>query len=387
MGQVRDAGWAVGPLVFCMIVGSGCSTGSDGNGIPGGTGGSGTGGTAGTGGTGGTAGTGGTGGTAGTGQAGTSGSAGAGGTTLPPFDCDLPTPSPTLAPEVRMHPTQPNAGEALTLVIWSSNTQPSDAPVLVGEITNRDGTRQVTDYTMVGGAQATFYMTFAGLAEGANCIVMRDESHVQVAHKIHAPSPGAGIPRGNGVWKVRSNHQWRCDEQPTFGNLLHVRVIDEESQPIEDAVVNIRWTDDTVFPVKPDEDAMNWSDHAHPKQLTTGPDGRAELFTPWGEGVRTPVDGKPKLLVFLLSVVGGASDTATEITTGLWETDASGCNYCSTYAVNVYGHWSHTVEFQRDPTASEVCEVPVDHAGQQGCSHTHFFHDRDIPSCLPVANP
>ena len=40
-------------------------------------------------------------------------------------------------------------------------------------------------------------------------------------------------------------------------------------------------------------------------------DGRAELFTPWGEGVRSPIDGKPKLVVFLLSMDGGASDTAT----------------------------------------------------------------------------
>lgn len=328
-------------------------------------------------------GAGGAGGTETGGQAGVAGSSGSGGAL--PFDCDLPEAAPSLEPETWQHPLGPKAGEAVTLVVWSNNTEPGDAPSLVGEITNRDGTRQVTEYTMVGGGNATYYVTFAGLALGENCIVLRNGGTVEVARKIDASDPLPGDPRGSGVWKVTTNHQWRCDEQPTNGNLLHVRVLDEGGQPVAGATVGIRWTDDTVYPVKPDEAAMSWAEHAHPKSLTTGADGRAELFTPWGEGVRTPIDGRPKLLVFNLFVEGGASDTATEITTGLWETDASGCNYCSTHAVNVYGHWSHTVEFRRDPLATEVCEVPIDHAGQQSCSHTHFFHDPQRPSCRPVA--
>lgn len=326
----------------------------------------------------------GTAGVSGSGAAGQAGAAGSGGS-VAPFDCDLPPASPTLEPTIWTHPAQPQAGEAVTFVVWSENTEPKDAPQLIGEIANRDGTRLVSDYTMVGGGNATYYVTFADLAEGQNCLVLRNGTDVEVAMKIDAASPGDGVPKGNGVWKVTANHQWRCDEQPTYGNLLHVRVVDENDAPVEGATIRIRWTDDTVYPVKPDEAAMSWADHAHPKSMTTGADGRAELHTPWGEGVRTPIDGQPKLLVFLLSVEGGASDTATEITTGLWETDADGCNYCSAYGVNVYGHWSHTVEFRRDPSATEVCEVPVDHAGQQSCSHTHFFHDPERPSCLPVA--
>ena len=332
-------------------------------------------------------------GSAGTSTAGMSGSggtsqagaAGSGGSSLPPFECDLPSATPTLEPEVWTHPASPKAGEAVTLVVWSQNTEPGNAPQLVGELTHRGGTRQVTDYGMVGGGNATYYVTFAALAEGENCVVLMNGNNVEVAYKVDAPNPAPGILRGNGPWKVRVNHQWRCDEQPTYGNLLHVRVSDENGDPVDGATIRVRWTDDTVFPVKPDDSAMTWEDSAHPKTMTTGPDGRAELNTPWGEGVRSPIDATPKLVVFLLSVDGGASDTATEITTGLWETDASGCNYCATYGVNVYGHWSHTVEFQRDPAATSVCDVPIDHEGQQSCSHAHFFHDPERPSCLPIA--
>ena len=320
------------------------------------------------------------------GASGTAGTAGTGGTSPPPFDCDNPPASPTLEPEVWTHPAQGVlAGQTVTVVLKSGNHDPGSAPTLVGELTNRDGTRQVTDYTLVGGGNANYYVSFADLAVGQNCILLRNGSNVEVAMKLDAADPGAGLARGAGPWKVTSNHQWRCDEQPAFGNLLHVRVEDENGNPVEGATVRIRWTDDTVYPVPPDDQATSWDEHGQPKSMTTGADGRAELVTPWGEGVRTPIDGKPGLVVFLLSMEGGASDTATEITTGLWEADASGCNYCNTYAINVYGHWSHTVVFRRDPTATQVCEVPIDHEGQQSCSHTHFYHDPDRPSCVPVA--
>ena len=100
--------------------------------------------------------------------------------------------------------------------------------------------------------------------------------------------------------------------------------------------------------------------------------------------MRTPIDAKPGYLMFLLSVDGGASDTAVEITTGLWETTNAGCNYCGKYGINVYGHWSYTVEFQRDPAAKQVCEVPTDHAGQSKCGARHLYHDPAYTSCRPV---
>ena len=61
----------------------------------------------------------------------------------------MPPATPTLEPELWQHPAEPKAGEAVTLVVWSGNTEPNDAPTLVGELTNRDGTRQIADYTVV----------------------------------------------------------------------------------------------------------------------------------------------------------------------------------------------------------------------------------------------
>ena len=88
------------------------------------------------------------------------------------------------------------------------------------------------------------------------------------------------------------------------------------------------------------------------------------------------------LLVFNVSVDGVASDVATEITTGWWEDDLMGCNYCSTATVNVWGHWSHTVEFRRDPTATEACVVESDHAGMAACGEPrHIHHHPDVRAC------
>lgn len=302
-----------------------------------------------------------------------------------PFTCTPQPVSPTLAPTYWTHPAAPLAGQAVTVILQSGNTDGASGPEISAELVNRAGSYTSTDFTLAGGSAAIYYISVGGLTVGENCVTVRTGTSVEVSLKIMATDPGPGVARGGGVWKVTSNHQWTCGEQPTWGNLLHARVLDESGNPMEGAVVSMRWTDDIVYPVPPDETAMSWQEHGQAKSMTTGADGLAELFTEWGEGIRSPIDARPGYVNFLLSVEGGASDVATEITTGLWETDHSGCNYCSTYAVNVYGHWSHTVEFRRDPSATEICEVPSDHAGQQGCMASHFYHDPARSSCVPVA--
>jgi hypothetical protein len=303
-----------------------------------------------------------------------------------PFSCELEPLSPSLALDAWTHPAAGHlAGQTVTLVLQSQNTSKDDAPPLTTELVNRFGTRNIDDALLVGGALPVWYISVADLALGDNCITVRNGGQVEYAVKVVAGDPAPGVPRGDGVWKVTTNHQWTCDEQPMWGNLLHVYVEDEFGAPVEGATVNLRWTDDTVYPVPPDDAAMSWEEHGQPKTLTTNAEGFADLWTPWGEGIRSPIDGKPGFVVFLVSMAGGASDTATEITTGLWEADDNGCNYCPQDAVNVYGHWSHTVVFRRDPNATQVCEVGTDHAGQASCSAAHFFHDPDAPSCVPVA--
>jgi len=302
-----------------------------------------------------------------------------------PFVCDLPAASATLDPRHWLHPAQPTAGQTLTLSFQSQNTRGKDAPALVTEITDRSGTRTVSESLIIGDSQALYYFSFGNLAAGENCLVVRNGEGVEAAIKVDVASPGAGAARGDGVWKIVSNHQWTCAEQPEFGNLLTVKVRDEGGQPLEGVAIDMRWTDDTVFPVAPDDSALSFADHGQPKTMTTNGDGVAELLTPWGTGIRSPVDEKPGYVVFNVSVAGGASDTATEITTGIWDTDPSGCDYCAQDLRNTWGHWSYTVEFQRQLDATEICEVGIDHAGQAECSYQHFYHEEGRPSCLPVA--
>ena len=301
-----------------------------------------------------------------------------------PFSCALPAAAPTLKPKVWQHPKQPHAGQTAVLSVQSRvSPKPSKAHALSVTLINSAGKRTSTTYDVAGGKYWVYHLPVAKLAAGENCVIVRRGSTVEVARKITAAAP-AKLPRGNGVWKVTRNHQWTCSEQPTYGNFLKVKVMDQAGKPVKGAKVNIRWTDDTVYPVKPDKSAGSWAAHKHPKQLTTGSDGKASLTTPWGTGIRTPIDAKPGYLMFTLSVAGGASDTAVELTSGLWETTNAGCNYCGKYGVNVYGHWSYTVEFRRDTAAKQVCEVPTDHAGQKKCGARHLYHDPKHTSCRPV---
>ena len=302
----------------------------------------------------------------------------------PPFSCKLPAATPTLKPRHWLHPKAPHAGQTATLSLQSRiKPKPSSPHKLTATVVNRDGTRSTSTYDAAGGEYWIYHIPLVKLARGQNCVVLRRGSSVELALKITAPAP-AKLPRGGGVWQVVKNHQWRCDEQPKYGNWLRVKVLDQGGKPVKGARVNIAWTDDTQYPVKPDKGATSWAQHRHPKQLTTGADGKASLSTPWGSGIRTPIDAKPGYLMFLLTVAGGASDTAMEITSGLWETTNAGCNYCGKYGVNVYGHWSYSVEFRRNPKASQVCEVPTDHAGQTKCGARHLYHDPKVKSCRPV---
>lgn len=139
---------------------------------------------------------------------------------------------------------------------------------------------------------------------------------------------GSGLGTSEGEASSSANHQWTCDEQPV------------------------------------------------PDQIVTGPDGHAMLYDYW------PISDNG-LLVLEVSVAGLASDIATEITTGWWETSPSECHYCDTPTVNVWGHWSYTLEFQRDPSATEICRVENDHVGMAACAEEprHIHHHPDVRAC------
>ena len=203
----------------------------------------------------------------------------------PPFACKLPTLSATLKPKVWQHPKTPHAAQTVVLSLQSRiSPKPSTPHALTTTLLNSAGKRTIKTYDVAGGKYWIYHIPVAALRAGDNCVVVRRGSSVELARKITAASP-AKLARGNGVWKVKSNHQWGCGEQPTYGNLLKVRVLDQAGKPVKGARVNIRWTDDTVYPVKPDSSASSWAAHKHPKYLTTGSDGRASLTTPWGTGL------------------------------------------------------------------------------------------------------
>ena len=307
---------------------------------------------------------------------------------LKAFRCNLPRATPQIATKYWIHPKNPYAGQTLTLSIQSSKYPVDKAPPIEIELINRNGKRRSKYYSVVGG-KTLYYISIAHLAVGENCVIVRRQSdrNVEVALKVMGRDPGKGIPRGNGVWKIVRNHQWTCSEQPTNGNFLIVKVRDENGRPMKGVTVKIDWTDDTVFPIAPKNENAK---RIHPRTMVTDSNGRAEFFyKPTMRGIRSPIDSKPGWLVYQISIAGGASDVATEITTGIWESvrqpNGSVCNYCNRRAVNVYGHWSYTIEFRRDPKAREVCDVPIDHAGQKRCRYyPHAYHEPGQKSCVPV---
>ncbi len=199
-------------------------------------------------------------------------------------------------------------------------------------------------------------------AAGAWCVTFRadpDGTVYQRALVTVAPDAPPAAP-----FKVVSNHQWTCEEEYTFAINVDTVVLDETGAPLPGVRVLVEHA--------PCETA---ADHPPPTEVTTGDDGtvRWENYNP--------------RCFFHERVADGPSDTAIEIYTGIWEEqDAAGggtCNYCSTYAENVWGHWSYTITFQRVPGAVELCEGPTDHAGQAACSPLLHWEE-PAAACTPL---
>jgi len=288
-----------------------------------------------------------------------------------PFSCDVvPAGSPVLDGLVLFEPAEPHPGDTVTVIVRATNgLGAGDAPALELEVTSRDGVETLQPQAKEGG-EVLYYFAIPEVAEGDVCLRGIVDGATEVAGKVTVTPRPAGPVVAGGVYKVVANHQWTCDEQPTWGNELHVWVRDENGQGMADVAVDVRPVDSTDFGT-----IYNGEEHPVPEQIVTGEDGHAMLYDYW------PIS-ENGLLVLHVSVAGLASDIATEITTGWWETDASSCNFCNTYAVNVWGHWSYTVEFQRDPSATEVCVVENDHAGMGACGEPrHVHHHPDVRAC------
>lgn len=290
---------------------------------------------------------------------------------LPPFSCDaVAADSPVLDGLVLFDPGQPHPGDTLTVIVRATNgLSRADAPPMELEVTDRDGVQTLQPQAMEGG-QVLYYFAIPDVPEGDVCLRGIIDGATEIGSKVTVtPRPPGPLVAG-GIYKVVSNHMWTCDEQPDWGNELHVWVRDENGQGMPDVAVSVRPADSTDPAT-----IYNGDGEPLPDQIVTGADGHAMVYNYW------PISDNG-LLVFNVAVDGLASDIATEITTGWWEDDNMGCNYCSTPTVNVWGHWSYTVEFQRDPSATEICVVENDHAGMSACGEPrHIHHHPDVQAC------
>lgn len=237
--------------------------------------------------------------------------------------------------------------EALTNVaIEAVGPGSSPAPVWIGV----DGTGPYTwNWSVVFPAAGVWCATFRADPDGT--------VYQRAPVTVSASMPPAA------AFKVVSNHQWTCDEEYTWAINVDTVVLDETGAPLPGVRVLVEHD--------PCETA---ADHPPPAEVTTGDDGtvRWENYNP--------------RCFFHERVADAPSDTAIEIYTGIWEDQEDGgggrCNYCSTFAENVWGHWSYTITFQRTPGATELCEVPSDHAGQARCSP--LLHWEEPGACTPL---
>lgn len=298
----------------------------------------------------------------------------------PPFTCEVTDPgSPRLGAVVRTDPADPHPGDTLVVVVHSYAVDARDAPQMTLHVRAADGERDVSPTTIAGG-KAVYYFAVSALALGDVCLEGIVDGAADVAARVPVtprPAPPAGA---QGIYKVVANHQWSCDEEVENGVALRAVVRGADGNPVPGAVVRLDWPATVERPIYNDRPPPEQT--LIPPSMVTNDEGVAELMTELGDGNRFPKN-EHGYMVFNLSVDGAVSDVATEITTGWWEADAAGCRYCDGTR-NVWGHWSHTVEFQLDPAATEACVVPSDHQGMTRCSVIHIHHDPDRQACWAI---
>lgn len=216
-----------------------------------------------------------------------------------------------------------------------------------------------------GSGPYTWSWSVGPIDAGTYCVELFADPDARVlqrrALRVEAEAPAIA------PFKVTRNHQWTCEEEYTWAINVDVHVEDEAGNPMPGTRI-----------------AMS-----HPPcDLRGEPEPPAELVTDERGDVRWE-NYYPRCF-FHLRVADAPSDTAIEIYTGIWETQPTEgggeCNYCSTFAENVWGHWSYAITFRRSPGATEVCEVPTDHAGQSACAPLMHWEEPSGP-CTPLPAP
>ena len=291
----------------------------------------------------------------------------------PPFHCDAAAAtSPLLAGTFLFDPKDPHPGDTVTVLVRSAKFSEANAPAMTLDATSSTGTSTEKITITSGGAGVTYYFALADVPLGDMCLLTHIKGAPELAGKITVTARPPPAPSPQGVYKVQSNHQFTCQEQVPWGNELHVAVLDAQGKGVPGAVVNVRLPDTTDL-----TSIKNAATKPVPKTLTMDGSGKYDDYFWW------PSNGNG-YTIFDLSVQGSASDVATEISSGWWETDATGCRYCDpSQPINVYGHWSHRIVFKLDSGTNQACLVPSDHAGMAACSatHGHAYHHPTHQAC------
>ena len=294
------------------------------------------------------------------------------------FTCTPPSASsPVLDGVLVYDPADPHPGDTVTVIVRSRELDRPEAPPMVLDELSSAGTRS-WDVNAMAGGKALYYYAIPDVEPGDHCLTGKIDGADEIAGKFTVtPRPSPPEKCHGGIFKVTTNHLWTCDEQPEWGNVIRIEVVDASGAPMSGIPVRIGWPDTTERPIYNDTEPPEPSEI--PGVVETGGDGVFSGFNYWPINVNG-------YMVFNLSVDGCASDTATEITTGWWETDNDGCRFCSEGYThrNVWGHWSTTVVFELDTSTDQACVVPSDHAGQQGCAVSHIHHAPGRTACYEV---
>jgi hypothetical protein len=293
----------------------------------------------------------------------------------PPFHCDAAAAtSPVLAGSFLFDPADPHPGDTITVLVKSANYKQSNAPTMTLDATTAAGTSTEDVTIMSGGSGVIYYYAVPDVPLGDVCLLTHIDGAAELAGKITVTPRPAPPPSPAGVYKVTQNHQFTCQEQVPWGNEFHVAVLDAQGNGVPGAVVNVRLPDTTDLATIKNADTK-----PVPKTLTMDSTGHYDDYFWWPSNDNG-------FTIFDLSVEGTASDTATEISSGWWETDDTGCRYCDpSQPINVYGHWSHRIVFRLDPNATDACVVPSDHAGMSACpTHGHAYHAPSHEACWQV---
>jgi hypothetical protein len=301
--------------------------------------------------------------------------AGADVTPPPPFHGDgAAATSPVLAGTYLFDPADPHPGDTITVLVKSAKFKQANAPKMTLDATSASGTATQDVTIMAGGSGVIYYYAVPDVPLGDVCLLTHVNGAPELAGKITVTPRPAPAPSPQGVYKVATNHQFTCQEQVPWGNEFHVAVLDAQGKGVPGAVVKVRLPDTTDLATIKNADTK-----PVPNTLTMDSSGHYDDYFWWPSNDNG-------FTVFELSVQGAASDTATEISSGWWETDDTGCRYCDpSQPINVYGHWSHRIVFQLDPTATQACVVPSDHAGMSACpSHGHAHHAPSHEACWQV---